>query len=639
MSIDRQLILTGRQARPAVRIPFEAGEVSARWENDHVSEIRHRGVLVVLRVYAAVRDQRWATVGPESSRVMPRGDGMVYEARHRGPDFDVRCSTELVVSDGRLRLTFTADAEVPSLFNRIGFNVLLPPDAYRTRRLRAGGDRDEFEGSWPDLIAPQRIEGGTVQGLFPDVKWIETDLAGSSVRLELRGETLEFEDQRNWTDASFKGYARPLWKPRPLRLDAGDTISQELLIDVRGRGIEASDLEDASVVARRRVPVTVRLARAKAVPRPRIGTWAREATNLDREAAEKVNRLGLDHVRIDVDGSGDDGLVRLSSTIEAPVELALTAPVPDAEVEQIVRYLIENGQSVARVLWIPHDREVGARADVDGLERLLAGLAVPLFTGTDASFVNINRHRTEIGERVAFGISPQIHQFDDRTLFESLPEQETVIETLRSFSPVDQIAVGPVTLRPPPWAGAGPASPDVLGFPKDVDVRQASLLLAAWTAASYGHLAHAGASSVTYFEAVGPRGLVRGLEVLPSPFPSWPESVFPAYRVVEAIATAPAGAWSQAIEADQPGVVGGFLLRWQRQLRAVVANLCEEDRTVLLDLGDTREAKLFRLGAETAVDACRIPLDSVNQHQARMNFESGPIELGPYDVVIIDAQG
>ena len=77
------------------------------------------------------------------------------------------------------------------------------------------------------------------------------------------------EDQRNWTDASFKTYCRPLAAPRPYRLVAGEPVRQSIAIEVAdavgaegeagrrvapGAGPEAASEADASGPPTGRMP-------------------------------------------------------------------------------------------------------------------------------------------------------------------------------------------------------------------------------------------------------------------------------------------------------------------------------------------------------------------------------------------------
>ena len=57
--------------------------------------------------------------------------------------------------------------------------------------------------SFPDLIEPWQP--------FKDMRAItHTALAGVSAECRMEGDTFEMEDQRNWSDASYKTYVRPL---------------------------------------------------------------------------------------------------------------------------------------------------------------------------------------------------------------------------------------------------------------------------------------------------------------------------------------------------------------------------------------------------------------------------------------------
>ena len=65
---------------------------------------------------------------------------------------------------------------------------------------------------------------------------------------------------------------------------------------------------------------------------------------------------------------------------------------------------------------------------------------------------------------------------------------------------------------------AGDPSPDAPGeLPDSVDVRQSSLFGAAWTAGSLKYVAETGASSVTYYETTGWRGVLERTSGLRAP--------------------------------------------------------------------------------------------------------------------------
>ena len=53
-------------------------------------------------------------------------------------------------------------------------------------------------------------------------------LPGLKATVRMEGDTFEMEDHRNWTDASFKTYVRPLALPWPYTLPAGEAVKQSV---------------------------------------------------------------------------------------------------------------------------------------------------------------------------------------------------------------------------------------------------------------------------------------------------------------------------------------------------------------------------------------------------------------------------
>ena len=53
------------------------------------------------------------------------------------------------------------------------------------------------------------------------------------VTCRMEGDTFEMEDQRNWTDASYKTYVRPLALPWPYTLAAGNDSSSAVALSGR----------------------------------------------------------------------------------------------------------------------------------------------------------------------------------------------------------------------------------------------------------------------------------------------------------------------------------------------------------------------------------------------------------------------
>ena len=50
----------------------------------------------------------------------------------------------------------------------------------------------------------------------------------------MEGDTFEMEDQRNWMDASYKTYVRPLALPWPYPIEQGRRFTQSVALTVEG---------------------------------------------------------------------------------------------------------------------------------------------------------------------------------------------------------------------------------------------------------------------------------------------------------------------------------------------------------------------------------------------------------------------
>ena len=137
------------------------------------------------------------------------------------------------------------------------------------------------------------IVDGFEMPLFPACSAIAVDLGGVVARADFEGSLFIMEDQRNWTDASFKTCCTG-GTPPPYQARRGQRFSQRVVISasgsrpappIRSPGPRRVDLDHGSVGAW-----------------PALGLGA--STQLDRPLAttevERVRALHLDHLRVDV---------------------------------------------------------------------------------------------------------------------------------------------------------------------------------------------------------------------------------------------------------------------------------------------------------------------------------------------------
>ena len=109
--------------------------------------------------------------------------------------------------------------------NRTGFAVLHPAAIAGTAVTVEHVDGNAHQSRFPDLIEPLQP--------MQELRALTHEFApGARVECRMEGDTFEMEDQRNWTDASYKTYVRPIGLPWPFMLAAGSALRQSVTLTI-----------------------------------------------------------------------------------------------------------------------------------------------------------------------------------------------------------------------------------------------------------------------------------------------------------------------------------------------------------------------------------------------------------------------
>jgi hypothetical protein len=645
-------LLTGR-SRPDPRpLELRAGPFVALLDGADLRHVRVGDVELVQRVYVAVRDAPWNTIPAEyTSWQVDVGEDRFtvrFRASHRHAAiaFDWEGSIE-GTPDGVIRYTMDGVCRGSFQYSKIGFNVhhALAGSVGRPYRAQTAGG--ELHGSLPEAIDPQRIVGGTLSGMFDPYEELAIEVVdGVEAVIRLDGDLMELQDHRNWTDANFKSYATPLALGFPFDSVDGLRIRQVLTIQARGGVAMASPKRDPVIEIGE--PLGRRL--------PAIGFGQpSHGRALSAHEAARIAALRPAHLRVDLqlaNGFVADDLERAAGdarAVGADLELALSANegsgpaladlaarlgALDVRVARVLVYLAADGFSPLSALTpAPVVRLVRRELEPVTGEIVFAG-------GTNQNFSDVNRDRPTdpVMTGLCFSTSPTVHAADDTSVMENIAGQGEVVRMARSFSGDRAICVSPVTLatRFGPYP-AGPAAPGDL--PPSVDVRQASLFGAAWTAGALKYLAEAGAASVTVFETTGWRGTVETDAGSPDPerFPSTPCDVFPLYHVLRDL-----GGWSDgmllgATSSDPLRTEALALATPDGGWHVLVACLAPESVRVTLSGMPDGPARVRLLDIETVPEAVHHP-DAFRASGATVEIRRGrlALTLGAYAVARID---
>jgi hypothetical protein len=455
------------------------------------------------------------------------------------------------------------------------------------------------------------------------------------VTLTLDGDAFELEDQRNWTDASFKIYSTPLRLPYPVEILEGTQVSQSVSLQVQPapESAPAPAHRPCPVAIQPAAPIALSFEQVLTVPLPRLGLGcASHDQPLSETEIERLRRLRLDHLRLDL-FLADPGYPAIlhraltdSSALGVGLHLGLHF-TGEAEIETFARErapLLQERQSVKLWLLYPEpERYLGGtplRAALELARQYLSDVFIargdlaargPFAAGTDHDLIFLLRSPPPAAELQAltFAINPQVHTFDDASVMETLEAQAHALQRARQLAGSTPLMVSPVTLKPrrSPYASPAPSAMPAptlphAELPPQVDPRQSSLFTAAWTVGSLRALSLGGAQSLTFYETTGWRGVMETAlgSPLPGLFHSIPGSTFPVYHVFALVADF-TGGQAFPVASSNPLKVQALGLRKGGKLRLLVANLTPDEQRVKLQ-GRIKFKRLRLLDERSALD-------------------------------------
>ncbi len=515
-------VLYGTNEPPAVWRTLTAGHLAVDLENGQLRYLRWCGVEVLRGVSFQVRDDHWGTYVAEIEGIEISEQAGRFRVRYgarcaRGAgDFVFRAEVT-GEAGGLLRFEVNGRSETDLLTNRTGFVMLHPLAGVVGQPIMV----EHTDGRCETILVPEGISPHEpIRDIFT---LTHTPAPGLSVRVAMTGDAYDMEDQRNWTDASLKSYVRPLSKPWPYVIAAGEEISQSISVTLTGDG----------PVASRSVGARVELEwQMTAGAFPRLGIAVAGA-----DAVEALNHtsalLGIGASRLILSPAAVADLAdlaRLQQALSLPATLAFAIPAinVDAELRDWADCAAAAGLAVGAVIATPYrlypDRPAGARCGDASLEAMAAGARVvfphaEIGGGALTGFPEFNRNRPPI-EGLAFvthSTSAIVHAADDRSVMESLEALPQLFASGRAIAGARSYRVGPASIGlalnpdgPPRWRKAADGRQTMVRN----DPRHAALFGAAW-AIGYAAAAAPIVDELTLghatgdFGALGPGGKPR----------------------------------------------------------------------------------------------------------------------------------
>jgi hypothetical protein len=463
------------------------GPLTGTVVDGQLQSVRIAGTVALDAVYAAVRDPEWGTMPGVFSSYDVSVDRDSFTASFTCRHGDVfEWNGRLRGRDGIVTFDFDGVALRQFAANRIGF-CLLHPIELAGHPVIGRTVTGPVESRFPERISPHQ--------LLVELRGLRYEVAtGTWLDLSFDGDLFEMEDHRNWTDAGWKTYCTPVRRPHPVTYQPGDRVHQTVTLSVCADRAGVIGLRSATVL-------------------PAIGFGA-ALMAIDEVAVARLRELRPAHLRVELSATADfrDRLALAAdeaAALDTQLDVDVVAP-PSATWSRVAQALAAQPR-LGRVAVFDEATQVTPAGMAAALRDALRahGADVPVGGGSHASFAELNCADPPPNglDFVTYGITPQVHHFDDASIMDTLLAQPHTLRDAHQIAGAAPVVVGPVTLHP-----------------RAPDPRQATDFLAAWTVGSIAALAEAGADAITYFQTYGAAGLGTA------------EAAFPVHRVFAAIA-------------------------------------------------------------------------------------------------------
>src|SRR5271157_322062 len=241
---------------------LQAGPLSVEFEAGNLRYIRFHSREMIRAVSFVVRDKNWGTYAPQIANLDFHEEAdsfrISYQATVGGEEQAFRFSAVIAgESNGSLSFSCKGTAASEFLTNRTGFVVLHPIESVAGAPCTV----EHVDGTIEETRFPLLID--PVQPMSALRTITHEFLPGLKVTCRMEGDIFEMEDQRNWTDASYKTYVRPLALPWGYTLVNGSRHEQSVRLSFAG-AFQPSRARPAE-------PATVRLGADLGTAMPPLG--------------------------------------------------------------------------------------------------------------------------------------------------------------------------------------------------------------------------------------------------------------------------------------------------------------------------------------------------------------------------------
>ncbi len=586
-TLPERIKQTGRSGEDPAELLLKAGKLNMIYSNGFIRYISAGSNELIRMIYSVVRDKDWLTITPviEDEKIEVQENSFSITRKCLYKSGEINFSASYLIEgrqDNSITLTMEGKALDKSLKNRIGWCVLHPVEGCAGENCLI----EHTDGSTEQIAFPEDIAAHQVFKEIKSMSWMSDRIR---CRIDFEGDIFETEDQRNWTDTSFKTYSTPLSIPYPVTLEKDKTVNQRITLRAYLNSNAQPKVDEITIV---------KLVPEETFRMPAIGICRSSRPQpLTKNEIKHLRSVRFDHYRVDLHLFENNWQKKAeqanneASDLGYSIEFALF--FDDNAHHQIANFIdwfSIRKLSVSYILLFHKSHP--STPDALALEMIplirIIDSDVRIATGTNANFAQLNRNNPgETGnDNICYSIHPQEHASDNTTLIENLKAQDYSVRSAQRFAGNKEIIISPVTLQrrfnannafiEMPWTEPG--------VPPQVDSRLMSLFGACWTAGSLKYLCETGAESISFYETAGERGIIQGDSDSrwPMQFKSVKGMIFPVYHVFRFLLANKSLAIMKSIS-SRPLIADCLALTDGKQARILLVNYTLKVQPVSLD--------------------------------------------------------
>ncbi|HEX8048151.1 D-apionate lactonase [Rhizobium sp.] len=582
-------VLYGTRETEIPPVRLTAGPLAVDFKDGNLRTITYDGTEVLRAVSYLVRDRDWGTYAPSISDLqIDQGNdafSVGYIAQCAGPNSTaLEIRVQISAEAGNI-VTFDAAAISKTGFetNRCGFCILHPIVGVAGTPVSVEHvDGHHEDTHFPDLIEPWqpfKDMRAITHGVMPQV----------TAECRMEGDIFEMEDQRNWSDSSYKTYVRPLALPWPYQIPAGQSVRQRIVLTIKDT---RETLNAPLSISPNSQAVTITEG-TKSGTMPAIGlVITPEEAEATLEARDVLAEIGPQELLFHFDPNAGHGanalgafnaIARLNAGTST-LEIALPCKrTPLAEVIEIAAWMHAVSFKPDAIILSPSvDRQStppGSKwPECPPLEEVYAAArsafpGICLGGGMLSYFTELNRKRvpSEPLDFITHCTNPIVHAADDLSVMQTLEALPFITRSVRAIYGDKPYRIGPSTIpmRQNPYGSRTMDNPDGRRVAMaNTDPRHNGRFAEAFALGYAAKVLDAGLECLTLSALTGPFGVIAGGgESSPA------GGKRPIFNTVAMLARLAGSPWRECVSSDPAAVLAFIAAPAHKASQLLLVNL------------------------------------------------------------------